>query len=214
MSGGFRSETTVTAHVTGPYMSSNFNETPSAVGTEKWENEMRVGLRSAYICTVLATKLMVTQRSGLIVNIASSGGMRYDVTPLYGVRMVGMDRMVQDCHAELRHHNQHSVNIVGLWPGPVNSEKLQGNDQPSNAEQGEVIFDKDSRETVEFPGLCVRHLLSDPGISRKSGRVFTTVDIAREFSFLDINGKMPIDFLSARNVLHFNGNSLATWVPD
>ena len=71
-------------------------------GTEKWESEMRVGLRSAYICTVLATKLMVSQPSGLIVNISSSGGMRYDVTPLYGVRMAGMDRMVQDCHAELR----------------------------------------------------------------------------------------------------------------
>ena len=37
---------------------------------------MRVGLRSAYICTILATKLMVTQRSGLIVNISSVGGMR------------------------------------------------------------------------------------------------------------------------------------------
>ena len=63
---------------------------------------MRVGLRSAYICTVLATKLMVSQPSGLIVNISSVGGMRYAVTPLYGVRMTGMDRMVQDCHAELR----------------------------------------------------------------------------------------------------------------
>ena len=56
---------------------------------------MRVGLRSAYICTVLATKLMVTQRSGLIVNISSVGGMRYAATPLYGVRLAGMDRLVQ-----------------------------------------------------------------------------------------------------------------------
>ena len=49
---------------------------PSLLGTDKWESEMRVGLRSAYICTVLATKMMVTQRSGLIVNISSVGGMR------------------------------------------------------------------------------------------------------------------------------------------
>ena len=96
---------------------------------------MRVGLRSAYICTMLATKLMVSQKSGLIVNISSSGGMRYDVTPLYGVRMVGMDRMVQDCHAELRHHHQHSVNIVGLWPGPVNTEKIGERVNPSNTKQ-------------------------------------------------------------------------------
>ena len=49
---------------------------PPPTGAEKWESEMRVGLRSAYICTILATKLMVTQRSGLIVNISSVGGMR------------------------------------------------------------------------------------------------------------------------------------------
>ena len=174
---------------------------------------MRVGLRSAYICTMLATKLMVSQKSGLIVNISSSGGMRYDVTPLYGVRMVGMDRMVQDCHAELRHHHQHSVNIVGLWPGPVNTEKISGTEKPSETKQGEVLFDRNTRETVEFPGLCVRHLLSDPEISGKSGRVFATIDIAREFSFLDVTGKMPIDFLSARNVLLFHNAPFARWVP-
>ena len=129
--------------------------------------------------------------------------------------MAGMDRMVQDCHAELRHHNQHSVNIVGLWPGPVRIEKFIADDHPSNSKEGEVLLDLKSAETVEFPGLCVRHLLSDPNISRKSGRVFPTVDIAKEFSFLDIDGKMPIDFLSARNVLLFNGrSSLAPWVPD
>ena len=172
---------------------------------------MRVGLRSAYISTVLATKLMVTQSSGLIVNISSSGGMRYDVTPLYGVRTAALDRMVQDCHAELRHHNQHSVNIVGLWPGPVVTEKLE-EAHPSNTTQGEIVIGP-TRESVEFPGLCVRHLLADPEISRKSGRVFTTIDIAREFSFLDITGKMPIDFLSARNVLLFYDQPLARWVP-
>jgi len=183
------------------------------LGTEKWESEMRVGLRSAYICSVLATRLMVTQRSGLIVNISSSGGMRYDVTPLYGVRTAALDRLGQDCHAELRLHGQHSVHIVGLWPGPVNTENIGKSEKPSNTDQGEVLFDPNSRESVEFPGLCVRHLLSDPQISGKSGRVFTTVDIAREFSFLDVTGKMPIDFLSARNVLLFNGNSLGRWVP-
>ena len=73
------------------------------------------------------------------------------MTPLYGVRMAGMDRLVQDCHAELRLHNQHSVHIVGLWPGPVNSEKFEGTDHASNAKQ-EVLFDEKTRETVEFPG--------------------------------------------------------------
>ena len=134
------------------------------------------------------------------------------MTPLYGVRMAALDRMVQDCHAELRKHNQSSINIVGLWPGPVDTEKFKMVDKISNAKQDE-LFDHNTRETAEFPGLCVRHLMSDPDISNKSGRVFITVDIAREFGFLDVNGKMPVDFLSARNVLLFHGYSIASWVP-
>ena len=56
-------------------------------------------------------------------------------------------------------------------------------DHPSNSENADKIFGAKSRETIEFPGLCVRHLLTDPVIVRKSGRVFNTVDLAREFGF-------------------------------
>jgi len=182
------------------------------LGPEKWEVEMRVGLRSAYICTVMATGLMVTSGTGLIVNIASVGGMRYAVTPLYGVRMAALDRLVQDCHAELRMFKQSSINIVGMWPGPVLTEKFTGVEHTSHVKSDE-LFNEKTRESVEFPGLCVRHLMSDSNISKKSGRVFISMDIAREFGFLDVDGKMPIDFLSARNMLLFYGYSFATWLP-
>jgi len=47
------------------------------LGPGKWDAETRVGLRSAYLCTALATKIMVnSSKPGLIVNVASSGGMR------------------------------------------------------------------------------------------------------------------------------------------
>ena len=47
------------------------------LGSSKWQSEMSVGLRSAYICTALAAKIMMNNsKSGLIVNVASSGGMR------------------------------------------------------------------------------------------------------------------------------------------
>ena len=39
------------------------------IGTRKWDREMRVGLWSAYICTVLGTKLILRNNSGLIINI-------------------------------------------------------------------------------------------------------------------------------------------------
>jgi len=197
------------------------------IGPSKWQAEMTVGLRSAYICTTLATKIMMNNsKSGLIVNVASSGGMRYDVTPLYGVRMAALDRMVQDCHIELRKYGS-KINMVGLWPGPVCTEffmvKQEDETAPESAEHrshtshsdyGEEIFSPERRETAEFPGLCVRHLLNDKNIAEKSGRVFNTVDLAHEFGFRDVDGKMPVDLLALRNMFLFHGYSIGRWIPE
>ena len=184
------------------------------IGPSKWDTEMRVGLRSAYVCTALATKIMMKANSGIIVNISSSGGMRYFVTPLYGVRTCGMDRMVQDCHEELRKYGKNSVHMVGLWPGPVGTEKITEMDKkPSYSHNSEEIFLPRGRETMEFPGLCVRHLMEDDKIGRKSGRIFNTVDLAKEFGFVDVDGKMPVDLLSVRNVLLWYGYKIGAWIP-
>jgi len=193
------------------------------LGARKWESEMRVGLRSAYICTTLATKIMMdNNKSGLIVNVSSSGGMRYDVTPLYGVRTAALDRMVQDCHAELRKFGS-NICMVGIWPGPVATESLpcrtiqletRPEHRASPKHPKEEIFAPHRHETAEFTGKCIRHLLNDENIDVKSGRIFNTTDLAREFGFKDIDGKMPVDLLALRNMLLFHGYSIGKWVPE
>ena len=177
------------------------------IGIRKWDQEMRVGLRSAYICTVLATPLMLKNNSGLIINISSSGGMRFAVTPLYGVRMAALDRMVQDCHEELRKFNKTGIHIIGIWPGPVATEKLK--DYHPTIDDVEL----GAHETSEFAGLCIKNLFNDKTIESKSGRVFNTVDLATEFGFKDVNGKMPGDLLSIRNFLLFNNFSVGSYFP-
>ena len=84
--------------------------------------------------------------------------------------------------------------------------------KPSNCDFKEEIFA--GRETVEFAGKCIRHLLIDEHIAEKSGRVFNTVDLAHEFGFKDVDGKRPIDLLALRNMLLFNGYSIGKWVPE
>ena len=68
-------------------------------------------------------------------------------------------------------------------------------------------------ETVEFAGKCIRHLLIDEHIAEKSGRVFNTVDLAHEFGFKDVDGKMPIELLALRNMLLFRCYYFGKWVP-
>ena len=44
-----------------------------------WDMINGVGLRGHYICTTLASRLMVPRKKGLIVNVSSSGGLKYKI---------------------------------------------------------------------------------------------------------------------------------------
>ena len=66
--------------------------------------------------------MMVPRKSGLIVNVSSAGGLRYLFNVPYGIGKAANDRMAQDCGIELRKHN---VACIALWPGPVQTEKIQ-----------------------------------------------------------------------------------------
>lgn len=50
-----------------------------------WDEINSVGLRNVYICSVLASRMMVPRRKGLIVNISSAAGIRYFFNVPYGV---------------------------------------------------------------------------------------------------------------------------------
>ena len=47
---------------------------------------------------------------------------------------------------------------------------------------------------IEYAGKAVVHLAADTNIEAKSGKIISTADLGREFGFVDINGKSPIDF--------------------
>ncbi len=82
----------------GPKYWEDFEITP----TELWDQTNGVGLRGSYLCSVLATRLMLEtrpedasvvtkgspQRPGLIVNISSFGGQMY----MFNVLMVSVRR--------------------------------------------------------------------------------------------------------------------------
>ena len=48
-------------------------------------------------------------------------------------------------------------------------------------------------ETVEFSGKAVAFLAADPDILSKTGRIFFTTDLAREYGFTEDDGSLPVD---------------------
>jgi hypothetical protein len=49
-------------------------------------------------------------------------------------------------------------------------------------------------ESPEFPGRGIAALAADQNVLAKSGRVFTTPELAREYGFTDLDGKQQSAF--------------------
>lgn len=182
-----------------------------------WDMINGVGLRGHYICTTLASRMMVPRQQGLIVNVSSSGGLKYLFNVAYGVGKAGCDRMAADCAFELK---KSGVAMISLWPGPVKTEFItemvtsnQSKEQTKEQAQMAKVFE--NGETIEYAGKTVVHLAADPNIMARSGKILLTSDIGREFGFVDTNGKIPIDFRQVKVLVAYGGYSgLAALIPD
>jgi len=177
---------------------------------DTWDMINGVGLRGHYICTTLASRMMVPRKRGLIVNVSSSGGLKYLFNVAYGVGKAGCDRMAADCGHELR---KSGVAMISLWPGPVKTEYIT--DKMTDGNPMAKIFEKG--ETIEFAGIVLAHLAAESGetIMARSGRIINTADVARQYGFKDTNGTVPMDFRKLNTLVAFGGwPGLANWIPD
>ncbi|XP_076469879.1 dehydrogenase/reductase SDR family member 1-like [Babylonia areolata] len=149
-----------------------------------WDEINNVGLRNHYRCSVLASKLMVPRKQGLIVNVSSVGGLSYLFNVAYGVGKEACDRMAADCAKELK---KHEVAFVSLWPGLVTTEMITSLVKEDQF-KGVKFGDLDSAESPEYAGLAVAHLAADPAVMKKTGRVLITGDLGAEYGFVDVDG--------------------------
>lgn len=182
-----------------------------------WDDINCVGLRNHYLCTVLASRLMVPRKKGLIVNISSGGGLRYLFNIPYGVGKAACDRMAADCAFELRKHN---VAVVSLWPGVARTEIIvssveQASTKPQPESKFAGTFSKRiaSGESVEFAGKSIVNLALDRNLMSKSGRILITADLASEYGFVDIDGKSPDNIRSLSFLISQKYPWLASIVP-
>jgi len=178
-----------------------------------WDAINGVGLRGHYICATLASRIMVEQKEGLIVNVSSIGGLTYLFNCAYGIGKAGCDRMAADLAMELKPKN---VTMVSLWPGPVRTEYITENVLDSTAQDKnpmKAIF-KDG-ESIEFSGKAIAALAADTNKIKKTGKILQTIDLANEYGFKDIDGEMPADNRCVSKMLERKGyTGLAGWLPD
>lgn len=156
-----------------------FWETP----LEAWDDMHQVGARSAYVGTRLAAAMMTPRRQGLIVNISSPGARYYYVHPAYGAAKAALDRLARDA---AHHLEAFGVTALALWPYFVITERLQMLDPE------EWDLDLKGAETLRFTGRAIAALALDEHVLQRTGRSFTTRQLAQAYGFRDEDGTLPL----------------------
>jgi len=155
------------------------------VPLDVWDNQQRVGLRSAYVASVHAARIMVPKRRGLIANISSPVAGGYVLSTAYGVIKAALDRLSCDMAHELR---AYQVACVSIWPGPIDTEKGQ-----IIASKGNLPLHRGKDETPMHVGRAVAALAGDPNVMAKSGQVLITAELGQEYGFTDVDGSRPLN---------------------
>jgi dehydrogenase/reductase SDR family protein 1 len=145
----------------------------------RWDAIFQVGVRSAYVASRLAARMMVQQSGGLIVNISFWAAQKFIGNVAYGVSKAATDKMTADMAHELR---EHRVAVVSLYPGLVRTEKVM---------QSAAWFDLSNSESPQFIGRAVACLAADPRVMERSGSVVVAAQLAKEYGFTDIDGRLP-----------------------
>ncbi len=155
------------------------------VPISNWDDMIDIGTRSAYVASVFAARVMTEAGAGLIANISSSGAEEYAWQVAYGVGKCALDRITADTAHELE---RFGVSVVSLWPGFVRTERI---DVGAAAGLLPDSLDLSTSESPRFTGRAVVALATDPAVGRWSGRAVAARDLADEYGFTDVDGRLP-----------------------
>lgn len=168
-----------------------------------WDANNNVGLRSHYIASVFAARMMTQHQHGLICTISSWGGMSYIFSAPYGAGKAASDRLAADMAIELKPHNVASLSI---WPGIVGTEHISSFaaevDETETANQQSLLFkDGYNWETPLLTGRVLAALAADPTVMSRTGRVQIVAELAEHYGLVDQNGERPVSLRSLRFLL-------------
>ncbi len=149
----------------------------------RWDRMFSAGVRAHYWASRLAAPIMIAQRHGLIVNTTFWDRGEYLGNLPYDLAKATINRMVYGMALELRPHH---VSALALSPGWMRTEAVMAH--------GHTPEELTKTESVEYIGRAVAALATDANILRKSGRVLTAGDLAREYGFTDLDGSQPQAF--------------------
>ena len=144
-----------------------------------------VGMRSTYVASYYAARIMSELGEGLIVNISSFGARCYMHGPAYGGGKAAIDKFAVDMAVDLKPYN---VACVSLWMGLVKTERTQAVFDAEPEKYAELAA---TAESPEFGGRVIAALVESDNLIARSGRVWIAAELAEELGVKDIDGRQP-----------------------
>ena len=166
-----------------------------------WDATNNVGLRSHYVASIYAARMMTKRKEGIIFTISSWGGMSYIFNVPYGVGKSACDRLAADMAKELKSHN---VTSLAIYPGIVGTEQITSFAKEQTSENGNSssFGDGYNWETPLFTGRAIACLAADDNIIIKyTGKIQIVAEVAKRYKIVDENGNCPVSLRSLRFIL-------------
>jgi NAD(P)-dependent dehydrogenase (short-subunit alcohol dehydrogenase family) len=145
----------------------------------RWDAMFDGGVRAAYVASAFATRRMVEQKRGLIVNISYWAAQKYMSNVAYGAAKAAVDKMTADMAREAREFN---IAVISLSPGLVRTESVL---------RAAEYFDMSNSESPQFTGRVIAALAGDPHVMSTTGQVWVGAALAQEYRIQDIDGRQP-----------------------
>ena len=152
-----------------------------------WDTMFDRGVRNHLLSSRLAATMLVRQGKGLIVTTTFWDRDRYMAGNLfYDLAKASMTRLAFGMAQELK---PHGVASVAVSPGWMRTEFVlagHGTDEAHWWERPALA----RTESTRYVGRAVAALAADPRVMDKTGRALRVGDLALEYGFVDIDGRL------------------------
>ncbi len=150
-------------------------------------------LKSAIYSHLLNTRFAVPlmKEKGLIVEITDGDGFYFRGNIHYDLTKTNAIRLAMIFATQLR---KKKIAAVAITPGFLRSEAVLASLHVTEENWRDAVKRRPEfaeSETPFFVGKAIAALAADPNLMKKSGRVFNAFELAQEYGFKDVDGRMP-----------------------
>ena len=161
------------------------------LSTARGQQMLERAVQSHIITSRHGAPLMVERNAGLIVEVTDGDTLGYRGNLFYDLAKNAVIRLAYAMAADLRAHR---VTTLAITPGFLRSEAVLDTLGVTEANWREAIEEDEyfaESETPCFVGRAIAALAADPNVAARSGGLFSSWELAKEYGFTDLDGRRP-----------------------